>query len=128
MARVTGVGGIFLRSHDPSRLAKWYTEHLGLSVSADNAAILRWSDEGVSGTGMTVWSVFPEDTTYLGPGTQATMVNYRVDDLEALLLKLAAAGVWVDPHREDFPYGRFAWVQDCDGNRLELWEPLAPAA
>lgn len=127
MARVTGVGGVFLRSHDPARLAAWYGKHLGIKVGEGNAAMLAWSDEVPPGTGMTVWSVFPHETTYFGAGqssAQAVMVNYRVDDLDGLMEKLSSAGVWIDPKRDDYVYGRFAWIQDCDGNRVELWQPL----
>ena len=74
---------------------------------------------------MTAWSAFPVDTQYFGEGQQAAMINYRVDDMDALLTALSAAGVWIDPKREDHSYGRFAWIKDCDGNRLELWQPLA---
>ena len=125
MARVTGVGGVFLRSQDPKRLANWYAEQLGVTLSDYGGVTFRWTDEVPAGTGMTVWSVFPQETTYLGEGSQAVMVNYRVDDLDALLAKLEAGGVWIDPKREDSDYGRFAWIRDCDGNRLELWQPLA---
>jgi predicted enzyme related to lactoylglutathione lyase len=124
MARITGVGGVFLRSKDHKALAKWYSEHLGITLNGGYAAF-RWSDEGPAGSGMTTWSAFPADTKYFGDGLQATMINYRVDDLDALLAQLAAAGVWIDPKREDASYGRFAWIKDCDGNRLELWQPLA---
>ena len=125
MARVTGIGGVFLRSHDPKALAKWYSVHLGITLSDFNGAAFQWSDELPAGTGMTAWSAFPQDTQYFGEGQQAAMINYRVDDLDALLTQLAAAGVWIDPKRDDQPYGRFAWIKDCDGNRLELWQPLA---
>ena len=125
MARVTGIGGVFLRSNDSKALAKWYAEHLGLHLSDFNGTAFQWSDEIPAGTGMTAWSAFPQDTQYFGEGQQAAMINYRVDDLDALLAKLAAAGVWIDPKRDDQPYGRFAWIKDCDGNRLELWQPLA---
>ena len=124
MARVTGVGGVFLRSPDPARLAGWYAEHLGLEINAWHGATLRWTDEVPAGTGVTAWSAFAQDTTYFGPGSQPVMVNYRVDDLDSLLDKLRLAGVAIDPHREDSEYGRFAWITDCDGNRLELWQPL----
>jgi predicted enzyme related to lactoylglutathione lyase len=77
---------------------------------------------------MTTWSLFPEDTTYFGKGNergpQQAMVNYRVDDLDALLTQLAAANIPIDPHREDADYGRFAWITDPEGNRIELWQPL----
>jgi predicted enzyme related to lactoylglutathione lyase len=125
MARVTGVGGVFLRSRDPGAMAKWYVEHLGIVLNDFNGTAFQWSDEVPAGTGMTVWSTFPEDTGYFGESKQAAMVNYRVDDLEGLLESLAAAGVWIDPKREDYSYGKFAWIKDCDGNRVELWQPLA---
>ena len=125
MARVTGIGGVFLRSNDSKALAKWYAEHLGIQLSDFNGTAFQWSDEIPAGTGMTAWSAFPQDTQYFGEGQQAAMINYRVDDLDALLTQLAAAGVWIDPKRDDQPYGRFAWIKDCDGNRLELWQPLA---
>ena len=125
MARVTGIGGVFLRSNDSKALAKWYAEHLGLHLSDFNGTAFQWSDEIPAGTGMTAWSAFPQDTQYFGEGQQAAMINYRVDDLDALLTQLAAAGVWIDPKRDDQSYGRFAWIKDCDGNRLELWQPLA---
>jgi len=129
MARVTGIGGVFLRSKDPKALAKWYSENLGIILSDFNGTAFQWSDEIPAGTGMTAWSAFPQDTSYFGDGPQPAMINYRVDDLDALLATLSAAGVWIDPwidpKREDYAYGKFAWIKDCDGNRLELWQPLA---
>ena len=125
MARVTGVGGVFLRTADPKATAKWYAEHLGFTLSDFNGSTFMWKDEVPSGTGMTAWSSFPADTKYFGDGGQAFMIDYRVDDLDALLEKLEAAGVWIDPKRENASYGKFAWIKDCDGNRVELWQPLA---
>ena len=124
MARVTGIGGVFLRTNDPKALAKWYSENLGITLSDFNGTGFQWSDEIPAGTGMTAWSAFPQDTSYFGGGPQTVMINYRVDDLDVLLATLSAAGVWIDPKREDYAYGRFAWIKDCDGNRLELWQPL----
>src|SRR5436853_95053 len=126
MARVTGVGGVLLRSADPKRMQAWYAEHLGFPVT-DYGVSFAWTDEVPKGTGTPAWSAFPETTTYFGEGQQAAMINYRVDNLEELLGSLAAAGVWIDPKREDYDFGRFAWIKDCDGNRVELWEPLAEA-
>ena len=130
MARVTGIGGIFLRSRDPKALAAWYAEHLGLQLNDWGGVQFLWSDEVPPATGSTAWSVFPADTSYFGPGTpagpQPYMVNYRVDDLDALLAQLAAAGVAIDPHRDNADFGRFAWITDPDGNRVELWQPLVP--
>ena len=128
MARVTGIGGVFLRSRDPKSLAAWYAQHLGIQLSDYGGATFLWTDEIPPTTGMTTWATFPEDTEYFGPGkdgqSQAAMVNYRVDDLDALLAQLTLAGVTIDPHRDDSPYGRFAWITDPEGNRLELWQPL----
>ena len=128
MARVTGVGGVFLRARDPKALAAWYAQHLGVSLNDYGGATFLWSDELPAGTGSTSWATFPQDTAYFGPigadGRQAVMINYRVDDLEALLTQLEAAGVSIDPKREDADYGRFAWIVDPEGNRLELWQPL----
>ncbi len=125
MARVTGVGGVFIRSKDSKALAAWYAEHLGMVLEKWGSATLRWKDEVPPGTGVTAWSTFPSDTKYFGEGEQAVMINYRVDDLDALLAKLTAAGVWVDPDRQDEGYGKFAWIKDLDGNRVELWQPMA---
>ena len=118
MARVTGVGGVFLRSADPKRLTAWYAEHLGFEVS-DWGVMFPWKGQD---EGMTIWSGFKQDTDYFGERTQQVMINYRVDDLDGLLEKLEAAGVWIDPKRQDESYGRFAWIKDCDGNRVELWQ------
>ena len=123
MARVTGIGGVFLRSRDPRALEAWYAKHLGLVLEAYGGAILKWTDEVPPGTGQTTWSAFPRDTGYFGKGDQAVMINYRVDDLDALLDQLIAAGVRVDPKRQNESYGRFAWIEDLDGNRVELWQP-----
>ena len=129
MARVTGVGGVFLRSVDPKRLKQWYAEHLGVKLTAFGGVKFSWSDEVPPGTGVTVWSTFPADTTYFGEGgagaPQQVMINYRVDDLDALLAALQAADVWIDPKRDDSEFGKFAWIKDCDGNRVELWQPPA---
>ncbi len=125
MARVTGIGGIFLKAKDPKALGAWYAEHLGFTVKPGEGACFFWKDEVPEGTGMTTWSTFPEHTKYFGPGDQRAMVNYRVDDLDALLEQLAAAGVEIDPKRDNYDFGRFAWIVDPEGNRIELWQPIA---
>ena len=128
MARVTGVGGVFLRSPDPKRLSAWYAKHLGFAPSEYGSVNFAWSDEVPAGTGLTVWSAFEQKTDYFGERPEApqqVMINYRVDDLDALLGTLESEGVWIDPKRDSAEYGKFAWIQDCDGNRIELWQPLA---
>ncbi len=107
----------------------WYAQHLGIALSEWGGATFLWTDDVPAGTGQTAWNVFPADTDHFGPdhasGPQSSMINYRVDDLDALLEQLRAAGVTIDPKREDHSFGRFAWIVDPDGNRLELWQPLA---
>ena len=119
MARAVGVGGVFLKAREPQTLAAWYATHLGIKTEEGGSLVF----SGPESAGMTVFAHFPEDTGYFGGGVQQAMVNFRVDDLDALLVQLAAAGVRVDPKREDHPYGRFAWIWDPEGNRVELWQP-----
>lgn len=130
MKRVTGIGGIFFQSDDPQHLYEWYENHLGIKRDAHGqGASFEWRElQGPDGTeagakGLTAWSIFPRSTKYFGASKASFMVNYRVDDLDALLDELKKAGVEIDPHREDADYGRFAWIMDPDGNRIELWEP-----
>jgi predicted enzyme related to lactoylglutathione lyase len=119
MTRATGVGGLFLRAADPEKLYTWYEEHLGIKRTPDGA--FAFFSEGPRE--MTVFAFFSHDTDYFGTGKQQAMVNLRVDDLEAVLEKLRAAGADIDPKREDYDYGRFAWFNDPEGNRVELWQP-----
>jgi predicted enzyme related to lactoylglutathione lyase len=118
--RVTGIGGVFFRSRDPAALAAWYREHLGVPVEEGQTYGMFTS----AGSGeSTVWSAFPEDTDYFGPGSRAWMVNYRVRDLDAMLAQLRAAGVEVLDRTETYDFGKFGWALDPEGNRFELWEP-----
>jgi len=121
MAKAVGVGGIFLKARDPKALSAWYAAHFGINPGGATYLVF----DGPESTGMTLLSHFPPDTDYFGGGPQSCMLNLRVDDLDQLLLQLAAAEVRIDPHREDFDYGRFAWVWDPEGNRVELWQPLS---
>jgi catechol 2,3-dioxygenase-like lactoylglutathione lyase family enzyme len=119
MAKVTGVGGVFFRVADPAATVAWYREHLGIEPEADYpCATLRWS-----GGETTVWAPFDTDTDYFGPSGQELMVNYRVDDVDGLLVSLRAAGVETSGEVLDSENGRFAWAVDLDGRRFELWQP-----
>ena len=118
--RVTGVGGIFFRANDPAALQRWYVEHLGLPESDGYVSFECGKN---SEHGVTAWSAFERESEYFGELKQQCMINYRVDDLDALLERLSAEGVQIVPNREDYDYGRFAWIVDPEGNRVELWEP-----
>jgi predicted enzyme related to lactoylglutathione lyase len=121
VAKAVGVGGVFLKARDPKALGKWYAEHLGIPDQGGGSL----GFDGPESTGMTVFAHFPLETKYFGEGTQQVMVNFRVDDLDELLKQLTAAGVRIDPKRDDHEYGRFAWIWDPEGNRVELWQPVA---
>lgn len=124
MKRVTGIGGIFFKAENPEALGAWYREHLGIEPTPDGAVLFEWREkEKPSEIGITVWSPFPRDTTYFAPSKAPFMINYRVEDLDAVLAALAAEGVEIDEKREASEFGRFAWLMDPEGNRVELWEP-----
>ncbi|MDB4949289.1 MAG: Glyoxalase/Bleomycin resistance protein/Dioxygenase family protein [Gemmatimonadetes bacterium] len=128
MERVTGIGGIFFKSDDPTALNAWYAANLGIEPDEDagGSTVFRWRPVGDDATvGMTVWSPFPADTGYFEPTRAPYMVNYRVASLDRMLAQLRAAGVQVDERVEDTDYGRFGWAVDPDGTRFELWEPPA---
>jgi len=122
--RVVGVGGVFFRSPDPKRLAKWYQETLGVVTEAwgttHGASFL---PEAMPTNAFTVWSAFASDTEYFGEARQAFMINLVVDDLDAALANVRAVGGDVIPEKEEHDFGRFGWIVDPDGNRVELWEP-----
>jgi catechol 2,3-dioxygenase-like lactoylglutathione lyase family enzyme len=124
MKRVTGIGGIFFKSPDPKRLGDWYRDHLGLDVSDWGGAIFQWGDPE-SPPGMTLWSPFPEDTNKMEPSSASFMINFRVADLDALLAALRAEDCNVVGTTESSDFGKFGWVIDPDGNKIELWEPPA---
>ena len=126
MRRVTGIGGIFFKARDPKALAAWYQTHLGIDVQDWGGAAFPWRGaDNPEGVGTTVWSPFAADTTYFAPGTAPFMVNYRVEDLHALLAVLRAEGVQVEDKVEESEFGKFGWVIDPEGNKLELWQPPA---
>jgi predicted enzyme related to lactoylglutathione lyase len=125
MQRVTGIGGIFFKAANSASLYDWYEKHLGIKQDfPGQGAMFHWRDaKDPEKPGITVWSIFPETTKYLDPSKSRFMINYRVENLDALLEALHAEGVEIDPKREDHDYGRFAWITDPEGNKIELWEP-----
>lgn len=124
MKRVTGIGGIFFKAKDPKALSAWYQKHLGLDVQEWGGATFDWvTADNPTGTGTTAWNVFKEDTTYFAPSTASFMINFRVHDLQALLAALRAEGCQVDDKVDESEFGKFGWVQDPEGNRIELWQP-----
>ena len=123
MQRVTGLGGVFFKVRDPEQLYAWYEKHLGMKRQSPEAFTFEWRDaRRPLRKGRTVWALFPSDSKYFQSNL---MLNYRVADLDGLLEALRNEGVAIDLKREDCSYGRFAWITDPEGNRIELWEPLA---
>ena len=118
--RVIGIGGIFFKARDPKALQAWYRDHLGVPVQPWGGAKFEGKDDP---EGTTAWSVFPETTKYLEPSQASFMVNYRVADLVGLLAKLRAEGCQVMEKMDESEFGKFGWVMDPEGNKVELWEP-----
>lgn len=117
MQKALGFGGFFFRARDPEALGQWYEEHFGIN-SANSAEM--WRQEA----GSTVFAPFAADTDYFGRPDQAFMINFRVDDIDAMLEQLRTASVRIDETRMDESYGRFAWVYDPEDNKIELWQPI----
>ena len=121
--RVLGIGGIFFKAADQAKTREWYAKHLGL-VDKGEGVMLPWREhDDPQKEHVTVWSTFPSSTFYFAPSQATFMVNYIVDDLDAMLERLQKEGVKIDPKRMNEAYGRFAWIYDSDGNKIELWEP-----
>jgi len=116
MKRVSGIGGIFFKAKNPAVLREWYRQHLGIEVE-------EWGGTAFRCEGMTVWSVFEDSSKYFAPSTAPFMINYRVEDLDAVLSALRAEGCTVDEKAEESDFGKFGWVMDPEGNRIELWQP-----
>ncbi len=122
MKRVTGIGGIFFKARDPEALYAWYEKHLGFRRNSQTQAVVFEARDDQGRAAPTLWSLFPRTTKYFAPSEAAFMLNYRVDDLDSVITALRAEGVEI-LGREDYDYGRFAWIMDPEGNRIELWEP-----
>jgi len=125
MARITGIGGIFFKSkNDHAALAAWYQEHLGISLESFGGAILKWPDDKAEDKGLTVWHIAEKESQWFSPSDSSFMINYRVDDLEEMIAQLRAGGVEIIQGPEFHENGKFAWVIDPEGNKVELWEPM----
>jgi predicted enzyme related to lactoylglutathione lyase len=124
MAKVTGIGGVFFLSRGDARsLSLWYEKHLGVRIEDFGAAILKWEDDNAEDGGVTVWHVADRNSDWFSPSESTFMINYRVDDLEAMVEQLTAAGIDILKGPEYHENGVFAWLLDPEDNKIELWEP-----
>ena len=124
MAKVTGIGGVFFKSTgDHEALAAWYQEHLGIALEPWGGAVLKWPEDKANDDCLTVWNVAKADSEWFAPSKASFMINYRVDDLAELLEQLKAADIEILDGPESHENGKFAWIADPDGNKVELWEP-----
>jgi len=126
MAKITGIGGVFFKSrNDNAALAAWYRTHLGMPLEESfGGAILRWPDDKAEDKGLTVWHIAGKDSKWFSPSDSSFMINYRVDNLEEMIAQLRAGGVEVVGGPESAENGKFAWIMDLEGNKVELWEPM----
>ncbi|NQX77086.1 VOC family protein [Gilvibacter sp.] len=123
--RVTGLGGFFFKTRDPKAVKDWYKQHLGLNT--DDCGCTFWWKDAEGNDCSTQWSPFKEDTEYFKPSEKQFMMNFRVADLEGLLKTLKEEGVTVVGEMETYDYGKFGWILDNEGNKIELWEPIDSA-
>lgn len=122
MKKVTGIGGIFFKCNDVEKTKKWYMKHLGLKI--DSYGCTFWQEGGVKEkTVSQQWSPFDRESKYFGNAEQDFMINYKVDDLDELLAQLAQEDVEIVGEKESYDYGEFGWIIDCDGRKVELWQP-----
>ena len=124
MEKVTGIGGLFFRAHDPKALGRWYQQHLGVSLTPSSYEDSVWQQEA----GPTVFAPFEETSDYFGDAHKFWMVNFRVRDLDKMAAQLQAAGIAVKIDPQSYPNGRFASLLDPEGNPIQLWQPAKPAA
>ena len=120
---IIGIGGVFFKSANRDQMREWYAKHLGLADKGQGAMLPWREQDDPQKEHVTVWTVFPDSTKYFDPSPAPFMINYIVDDMDALLERLKQEGVKIDANRMDESYGRFAWIYDSDGNKIELWQP-----
>ena len=126
MAKVTGIGGVFFKStSDHKKLAEWYSQNLGLQLEPWGGAILKWTEDKSDDRGLTVWNAADKDTKWFSPSPSSFMINYRIDNMSDMLAQLKQNGVEILKGPESHENGKFAWIVDPDGNKVELWEPMA---
>ena len=126
MAKVTGIGGVFFKStNDHKKLAEWYSKNLGIPLESWGGAILKWTDDQSDDGGLTVWNAADKDTKWFSPSPASFMINYRIDNMAEMLAQLQRNGVEILKGPESAENGKFAWIVDPDGNKVELWEPMA---
>ena len=124
MKRVLGIGGIFIKSKDPKKLSEWYKKHLGVNLTDWGGAVFNWEEQAkASKNGATIWSMFPDDSDYFDPSDQKVMINYVVENAEELAKVLKEEGVELVGELTTSPQGKFFWVLDPEGRKVELWEP-----
>lgn len=123
MKRVTGIGGIFFKCKDPEKVKEWYKTHLGFDMDPYGAKFEWHLEADASKKGYTLWSPFPDNTKYFEPSTKDFMINYRVENITALVEALKKEGVTVLDEIETYDYGKFVHILDLEGNKIELWEP-----
>lgn len=123
LKKVTGIGGIFFKCKDPKQMRAWYQKNLGLQTNQYGCVFEWWQGADSSKKGFTQWSPFGEKTKYFEPSTKDFMINYRVDDLSALLVELKKEGVTITDTMATYDYGKFVHIMDIEGNKIELWEP-----
>ena len=126
MAKVTGIGGVFFKStNDHKKLSEWYSKNLGIPLESWGGAILKWPDDKSGDGGLTVWNAADKNTKWFSPSASNFMINYRIDNMAEMLAQLQSNGVEILQGPDSAENGKFAWILDPDGNKVELWEPMA---
>jgi predicted enzyme related to lactoylglutathione lyase len=123
MKKVTGIGGVFIKAEDPAKQHEWYAKHLGIEYKKGAGAMFHWIDKDSNEPAMTVLNFFKQDTKYFDPSKKECMFNYRVENIEGLMESLKQEGVQIVGGPENTDYGKFGWILDPEGNKIELWEP-----